>query len=234
MKDFQKKWKTRHELPPYRKLRYQFDIQRLREDLQQFEIQNSWDGLGAEYGNLCERFGQLPPFFLKEGELPDEKASYQQLALSEFDQQFSLDKRSQKSGWFWDHTSPQRDKYADERFYRKPVEGIPRYLSEVLNTFRPYLHRARFAKLEPFSQVLPHVDYDTKYSVRLHIPIITSEECKVGINYNDQKLEIHLPADGSIYFLNQGYQHWATNPTETPRTHLILSVDTQKFLDEEE
>ena len=227
--------KKRANLPALLKLKMTVDIERLRAEFNEMETRANWDGLGAEYAGLCIQHDQLPPFFLKEGEQTHGgaagDASYQQLALSEFDPAFDLTMRSERNGTFWDHKSPKNATQADERFYRKPVAGIPTYMASVLDRFRPALHRARFAKILPNSEVKPHIDYDTTYSVRLHIPIETSAECLIGINAPEGIIEQHLPADGSIWFLNQGHKHWATNPTTKPRVHLILSIDSQSVLE---
>lgn len=223
--------KKRNELPGVQKLKISFDIDRLRESLSQMEGMSAWDGLQSEYKSLCEVFDQLPPFFMEESCTDGSSTTYQQLALTEFDNTFSLDKRVEPSGTFWDKTSPHRNPKADERFYRKPLTAVPEYLMSVLGHFAPHVHRARFAKLAPGHQVKPHIDYDTTYSVRLHIPIITDERCKLGVEYQDKtREEIHLPADGSVYFVNQGLLHWATNPSDIHRVHLILSIDSQRFL----
>lgn len=228
------KIKKRNELPGWKKLDLSFDIERLRADLNLLESRVSWDGLNAEYRSLCEIFEQLPPFFMEEGydvSTHGESVAYKQLALTEFDSQFSLNQRLERSGTFWDKTSPHRNPKADERFYRKLRDNIPDYLLHVVKTFSPYVHRARFARLAPGHMVKPHIDYDTSYSIRLHIPIVTDESCKIGVQYKDgSKEEVHFAADGSVYFVNQGLLHWATNPSANPRVHLILSVDSQKFL----
>lgn len=223
--------KKRNELPGIQKLNLEFDIARLRKALLEMESVQEWDGLSSEYKSLCEIFDQLPPFFMDTNCADGTCTNYEQLALTEFDDRFSLEQRVERSGTFWDKTSPHRNPKADERFYRKPVAHIPEYLMTILNHFSPYVHRARFAKLAPGHQVKPHIDYDTTYSVRLHIPIVTDPSCVLGVEYPDKtREEVHLPADGSVYFINQGLLHWATNPSNIHRVHLILSIDSQRFL----
>jgi quercetin dioxygenase-like cupin family protein len=43
--------------------------------------------------------------------------------------------------------------------------------------------------------------------------------------------ERHFPTDGSVWFINPGVKHWATNDGDAERVHLILSVDSQDILD---
>ena len=222
--------KTRHECPAFARLKMQFSSHKLQADFNHLNKTRSWGGLSAEYHNLCDLHNKLPSYFLKEGEDPDEKAGYSQLAISEWDDSFSLSQNPSEEESPWRSRTPKRNIAADERFYRKPVQGIPEYLSQVLNNFRPYLHRARFARLKPGCEVKPHIDYDTTYSIRLHIPISTNSKCLNGCFAADENIAIHLPADGSVWFVNQGLKHWAVNNGLTERVHLILSVDSQKFI----
>lgn len=222
--------KSRHECPPFARLKFQFDISKLREDFCVLDKSKSWGGLSEEYHNLCDLHDKLPTYFLKEEENPDEKAGYSQLAISEWDNNFDLSKNPDKEDSPWLNRIAKKNIAADERFYRKPVPGIPKYLSSVLDNFRPYLHRARFAKLKPGCEVKPHIDYDTTYSIRLHIPIDTNSKCLNGCFTSNENIAIHLPADGGVWFVNQGLKHWAVNNGDTERVHLILSVDSQKFI----
>lgn len=227
-------WKKRFDYPVLGKLnQFQFDPHLLFNDFEEMSANTKFNGLMAEYNGLCSTHNKLPDFFLKENQAPDENASYSQLALSAWDSDYSLEMRPERSGTLWDTTFPKKNKLADERFYRKPVEGIPPYLSLVLDTFRPYLHRARFAKLNAKSQVLPHIDYDTTYGIRLHVAIMTNADCvNGGLQEDGTPLEGHIPADGSIWFVNQGVKHWAKNNGDSDRVHLIMSLDTQKFIEQ--
>ncbi len=224
--------KMRRELPPTKKLDLKFDIEKLRADLHTLDTQSpgAWNGLNNEYANLCKTHSSLPKFFIGADEDMHSNSSYLQLALTEFDQSFDLSQRAEKSGTVWDQKSPKNQAIADERFYRKQIAAMPSYLIEVLKYFSPHLHRSRLSKLMPGKEVLPHIDYDTTYSIRLHIPIETNPEATMGVNYFGKIHEEHWPADGSVYFVNQGCLHWAKNLGKAPRTHLILSIDSQKFL----
>lgn len=226
-------WKRRFDYPILKKLdSFQFEPSRLLADYKQISSKIKFNGLMTQYDGLCKTHDKLPDFFLKKGQTPDETASYSQLALSQWDDNYSLDQRREKSGTLWDKTYPKGNKLADERFYKKPIDEIPPYLSSVLDKFRPYLHRCRFAKLDAKSKISPHIDYDTTYGIRLHIAIKTNEMCtNSGINKNGEIVTNHIPADGSIWFVNQGVKHWAKNAGKTERVHLILSLDTQKYIE---
>ena len=96
-------WKGRHELPVIKKLDYQFDIEKLKLELNEFAKEKVWDGLGSDYAHMCETHTKLPKMFFKEEELNGvdhvcdldwEASSYQQLSLTEFDEKYDLSKRT--------------------------------------------------------------------------------------------------------------------------------------------
>ncbi len=233
------KWKKHNEVPPYRRLDYQFDIDSLRRDLEIFkERQKEWDGLSSDYGGLCRSHTGLPKMFFATEELEKvsclsevewSKASYAQMSLTEFDDGFSLKDRTTKSQSHWDRRIAKNDPAADERWYRRVKESVPPYLKEVLNTFEGF-HRSRIARLAPHSEIKPHVDYDTTYSLRVHIPIQTNDGCRNFFILNDQREEVHFPADGSAWLINPGILHGAYNSGSEFRDHLIISVDSQELL----
>ncbi len=226
------KRKNRHQCPIFAKLKLQFDIGKLREDLKFLNKTKTWDGLSKEYNALCETHKKLPQYFLKEEEKPDEKAGYSQLAVSELDESFCISPNNEEESP-WARRIAKKNKLADERFYRKPVPGLPKYFSYVLDQFRPFLHRSRLARLKPGGEVKPHIDYDTTYSIRLHIPIESNSKCFNGCFVKGENIALNLPADGGVWFVNQGLKHYALNNGETDRIHLILSVDSQKFISPE-
>ena len=240
-------WKKRTELPVYKQLaQFKFDEKLLVEAYEQYTSNKAWDGLGNEYSNMCETYTKLPSMFFKEEELKGvdsvcdidwQKASYQQISLVDFDKDYSIDKRVEKSGTRWDHTVAKNNPKADERFFRKRHADVPEYFNYVLDTIgRDIVHRTRFAKLAPKSQVKPHIDYNTEYGIRLHIPIVTNDGCTFGgiDPITNETQERHFPTDGSVWFINPGVKHWARNDGETERVHLIISVDSQEILNSEQ
>ena len=234
------KWKGRYSLPVIAKLDYQFDIVRLKEELAQFAGDKIWDGLGSDYAHMCETHTKLPKMFFKKEELDAvdsvceldwEHTSYQQLSLTEFDEDYDLSQRTEKSGSAWDTRVAKHDPKADERWYRKIKDDVPAYLTEILQSF-PGVHRTRFAKLAAHSTVKPHIDYDTLYGVRLHIALDTNDECfNGGWTEDGEEVKFHIPADGSVWFINPGVKHYAVNSGDTARNHLIISMDSQEVLD---
>ena len=104
------------------------------------------------------------------------------------------------------------------------------YIEEVLDMFSEPT-RTRFCVIEPGGYMKPHIDYNTDYSVRYQIPITTNDWCHVGVQRKGEKPElIHMPADGSIWFMNQGFNHAAWNMGKTDRVHLIICVNGQDEL----
>lgn len=235
------RWKGRHELPVMARLHgVSFDIDRLREELTSFSSGKVWDGLGSDYAHMCETHTKLPKMFFKEEELAEvdcvcdldwETSSYQQLSLTEFDESYDLSKRIEMSGSVWDERIAKKDAKADERWYRKVKDDVPSYLREVLSSFSG-VHRTRFANLAPYSEVKPHIDYDTLYGIRLHIALETNDECyNGGWDKDGNEIKFHIPADGTVWFVNPGVKHYAVNNGNTPRNHLIISLDTQSVIE---
>lgn len=232
-------WKNRHELPVIYKLDYNFDITKLKEELNIFAKDKIWDGLGSDYAHMCESHTKLPKMFFKEEELSKvesicelnwEETSYQQLSLTEFDETYDLSQRTEVSGSAWDTRIAKKDPKADERWYRKVKDDVPPYLREVLNTFQGS-HRTRFANLAANSEVKPHFDYDTMYGIRLHIALDTNDNCfNGGWDKDNNEVREHIPADGSVWFINPGVKHYAVNGGSTPRNHLIISLDSQQIV----
>lgn len=234
-------WLDRNQLPVAKRLNLNFCAKDLLESYEHFSRQKKWDGLGQEYSGLCETHTRLPKMFFSQEDLKGveaicdidwETASYTQMSLTDWDPSYSLEKRTEMSGSDWDKRIAKRNTKADERWYRKKVSNIPSYLESVIQSCGgESVHRVRFAKLSKQSAIKPHIDYDTTYGVRLHIPIITNEKCYLaGIDSNGKEQKFYMPADGGVWFVNPGLRHWAVNDSNEDRIHLILSVDSQKIL----
>jgi len=129
-----------------------------------------------------------------------------------------------------------RDSKGDERNYRTLVDWAKgTYIEEVLNKFKSQTTRVRLIIMKPRGFILPHMDYNTSYSIRFHIPIQTNNWSYFGIQRKNESPEIkHLPADGSLYFINQGWKHSAWNLGETDRIHLVVSVMGQEDLNDKD
>ena len=221
-------WKGRKELPDLKKLNLKFDIKQLREAVAELEGKD-WNAcIGGALNDLREVYGyRLSKIAYKkdnnEIKMDDDwkQYSYQQLALTEFNPDYEI-RDDRNSGSRWDKSFMRRDKKYDERAYNKPINDLPEYLGHVFKTFGKHLTRVNLAKLMPGEQVAPHIDYDATFSTRYHIAIDTNPKAKLCGQ--------HLPADGHVWFLNPGKLHSAENEGDSPRTHLILNMDSQDLL----
>jgi len=216
-------WKNKKELPVFKKLeRFKFDINKLVDSYNEI-LSYDWDSINNEYSKFTEIHKDTTKSFDK---------NYAQYALTVFDETFNLSKRKEKSGSMWDKIVAMKKPEADERFYRKRKDNLPSYLHHVLDSFgEGVVHKSRFALLPAHANIKPHIDHDTRYGVRVHIPIITNDKSVYGATDHDGKdKEEHFPADGGAWFINPGVRHWVRNEGDTDRIHLILSCDSQAIL----
>ena len=165
--------KRREELPFFKKLSYEFDVDRILKDFDL--IKDKSDDLTIEggYGDLVgSKAPKLENAFGigKYTEYVDGmvKGDYTQVGMTQYNPD-AVDR---------DYNIKISKKRPDERHYnalRPELEGS--YIQEVMNTFRGEATRTRIAILKPGSAIKPHIDYNTDYSVRYHIPLKTNELC---------------------------------------------------------
>ena len=218
-------WKNKKQLPVFKKLKqFHFDVDKLVESYYE-SLDKDWNSMTNEYSKFTDVHKETTKAFDKD---------YAQLALTTFDDNFSLSDRTEKSGSIWDRRVAKGNPNGDERFYRKRKEDIPEYINHVLDTIgKDVVHKTRFALLPAGAEIKPHVDHDTKYGIRIHIPIITNDQSVYGGVDNEGNVhEEHFPADGGAWFINPGVKHWVRNEGDTERVHLIVSCDSQEILDE--
>lgn len=121
----------------------------------------------------------------------------------------------------------------DERCYGKILpEYQGTYVEEVINMFRSPVTRCRLVVKEPGATILPHIDYDTTYSIRAYIPLKTNPWAMTAVKSKTDELPDvrHLPADGSAWFVNPGFLHSAWNLGGTDDIRMILCIDGQEDL----
>ena len=129
-----------------------------------------------------------------------------------------------------DPNHPDYTPIADEKLYDKRNEFCKGYVSEVLDMIEErigHVARTRYAVLKAGEEIKPHLDINTDKAVRIHIPLITHPDVVVGTKGKKRTLEQHMPADGSVWFLNQAYEHWVKNPSDIDRVHLVVVVTGQ-------
>jgi len=99
----------------------------------------------------------------------------------------------------------------DERNYTVYTEYATGYIKEVLEMFEATTCRAAVVCLETGQKLSKHVDVGPEHIVRCHIPLVTNPEARMGFKVNDTWEEYHMPADGSVYAVNSGLEHYAFN-----------------------
>jgi len=113
----------------------------------------------------------------------------------------------------------QRLPYIEEHRYTEICpEFKDTYVEEVYNliTSKFKLGRVRFLMKPPRSCLSWHRDPE----MRLHIPIITNEGCRMIIN----DVSFHMPSNGSAYIVNNKEYHNFFNGSEIDRVHLVATI----------
>lgn len=193
--------KKRNDLPNYLRLKHEFDIERLRECYNQ-TIPNMFEGWDAVSQKCATKFVDLQ----------DEK--YTSVSLTKYkDNGYSVMGKSE----------------LDERNYTELEDWVKgTYFEEVINTFTGTACRVRILKMEPGGTLLPHIDYNTDYNVRVHIPIYTNPWALFATKRKESEVSVHhMPDDGGSWFINQGWEHSAWNFGKTPRIHLLIALNDQ-------
>jgi hypothetical protein len=144
-----------------------------------------------------------------------------------------------------DPSHPDYTPIADEKLYDKRNEYCKGYVAEVMDMLEEkigHVARSRYAVLKAGEEIKPHLDINTDKAVRIHIPLITNENVTIGVKGKKREVVKHMPADGSVWFMNQGYTHWVKNESDIDRVHLVFVVTgqdgileaTEQYWDEEE
>ena len=233
----------RKQLPPFLKLPYQFDMNKILEEFEKFKDLSLYDDLNpsnpdSAYGdfyNSSTKLDHLKKFINEKEQAIYGSEFYKQLSLTEFDgdtapREFSQDNRL---GTYRKSTIINDEKYnpvLDERRYTKRKDICTGYWNHILDTFKAPVTRTRFAYMAPGHKIKPHIDYNTTYSIRVHIPIITNNGAFVFVKDKNGTHKMHMPADGSVWFLNTGMTHWVENNSSEGRVHLVISLNGQEDL----
>jgi len=218
-------WKTRKELPRLKKIDIKFDIEKILEAYEEIK-DNPWNAYDTDYKTLGDHYKGI----LKNS--PYQAESKSLMSLTEYNPEYKIDK-NRNSGSKWDKVYMNGKHELDARCYNKIKSGIPEYFSYMIQTFQPNVSRVMLTKLQPGEMLGKHIDHDTSIGVRYHIPIITNSDSRIGfIDDDGNDVLAHLPADGSVWFLNPGIVHWAENLGQEDRIHLIINMDTHRLINE--
>jgi hypothetical protein len=101
--------------------------------------------------------------------------------------------------------------------YRTKPEFVGTPLGDVLEALGN-IGEARLLKLKPEESYMAHSDPDD----RLHMSIITNEYCRI-IDLDANQM-YHLPVDGSVWLMDTGPIHVASNFGAHERIHLNIRV----------
>lgn len=231
---------TRHSYPYLVKTDYRFDLDILREEMVAIEKQNGWEDMTNEsklVSGLIQGRKRLTQAFANDtGEYDDykqmivtdidrEHIDENDVAIVNDDEKFATYKTDMK----------RRSAIQDETLYGnlRDVMSVAPYTSNMLKSFPDPLARVRYAKIKPNFAIKPHIDYNTTYGMRYHIALYTNDKCKVGFRRNKTQEfeEFHIPADGHLYYFNQGFEHFANNYGDEERVHIVIGLCGQQLME---
>lgn len=118
----------------------------------------------------------------------------------------------------------------DERNYTKPTKFNKGEITKLLDGFIAEPCRSALVVLHPGKFLAPHYDCGPEIVARLQIPIFTNPDAVIGFKHGNEWHEYHLPADGSIFFLNSGYEHYAVNNGTESRYQIRVCLNGQEDL----
>jgi hypothetical protein len=231
---------TRHSYPYLVKTDYKFDLDKLREEMVAIEKQNGWEDMTNQselVAGLIQGRKRLTSAFANEG---GEYDDYKQMIVTDINRDtvnetdFAQVDDSEKFATY--KTDMKRSTaIQDETLYgnlRSVMEVAP-YTSKMLESFPDPLARVRYAKIKPNFAIKPHIDYNTTYGMRYHIALHTNDKCKVGFRRNKTQdfEEFHIPADGHLYYFNQGFEHFANNYSDEERIHIVIGLGGQQLME---
>ena len=231
---------TRHSYPYLVKTDYRFDLDILREEMAAIEKQNGWEDMTNEsklVSGLIQGRKRLTQAFANDsGEYDD----YKQMIVTDIDREH-VDENSvaivNDDEKFATYKTDMKRSSAiqDETLYGnlRDVMSVAPYTSNMLKSFPDPLARVRYAKIKPNFAIKPHIDYNTTYGMRYHIALYTNDKCKVGFRRNKTQEfeEFHIPADGHLYYFNQGFEHFANNYGDEERVHIVIGLGGQQLME---
>lgn len=237
--------KNRKQLPPYGYLsNIQLNIAVLKQYLSDVGLLNwdNYDHIQLDRATDFRGFVVANEFLLNnmfkgQNEREGNSEAFRQIQLTEFDKTLSNGPVQSKPTSFFERVRRQNPKHpgyvpeAAELNYGKRTSLVTGEIEKIFDLFQSRITRGRLAFMAPGHEIRAHVDYDTTLVCRYHIPVITDPDVKFYIQRNNYMHEFHMPADGKVYFFNQGLKHWVKNNSKTARLHLIIDVHGQTELD---
>lgn len=83
------------------------------------------------------------------------------------------------------------------------------------------LGRATLVALLPRSEVYPHVDTGAYYRVRDRYHLVLRSRAGSPLSAGEETVVMR---EGELWVFNNKVRHWASNPSDEPRIHLIFDV----------
>ena len=102
----------------------------------------------------------------------------------------------------------------------------------IKENFKAESCRTRIHWLPAGKQILPHIDYDASYAVRIVVPISGTANVTNAFWPRNQREEYNLEADGSAYFLNIGYKHAVEHNGTEDRIALLFTLKSQEDVED--
>ena len=106
----------------------------------------------------------------------------------------------------------------------RPARKFPRtlaYCERVADALSGKLGRATLVALQPHGRVFPHVDTGAYYRIRDRFHLVLRSAGGSPLAAGDERV---LMRPGELWAFNNKARHWADNPSDEPRVHLIFDV----------
>ena len=95
------------------------------------------------------------------------------------------------------------------------------YCESVADDMSGTLGRATLVALLPHGRVFPHVDAGAYYRIRDRFHLVLRSTRGSPLAAGDERVVMR---PGELWAFNNKARHWADNPSEEPRVHLIFDV----------
>mgnify|MGYP003627754737 CR=1 FL=1 len=222
---------------------YDFDVAKLCESYTFSLSKNDTEGMNHRIKINDVENKDNPKFY------GTDETGYEQVNLTSYD---DLDSSGGyvEATWQWWNSRKERTLAERKSFYRKSLQNKLKglestietsyakmnalsdsYMKDILHKFKGNVTRVRWAVAAPGLEMQPHLDYDTTYAVRYHLPVITNKDAIICVERNGVVQKINMAASGQVYFINQGFTHWIENNGTKPRVHLIVTVVGQEDME---
>lgn len=119
----------------------------------------------------------------------------------------------------------------DERNYTKKTQFYRGAVADVLDGFAAEPCRTALVCLRPHEYISPHFDIGPEFITRVMVPVFTNPGAVVGVKVDGGYQEFHIPADGGVYFINSGFEHYAINQGDQPRYQIRVCLNGQEDLE---